>query len=334
MKLNQSEYFEANQVDGRLTDAQAMQLLTLPEGDTAKADSDVPDVAAVTKPADTAATSQPTPATTPAEPAATDPAQAEPANQVILAKDGIHTIPFEKLTEARNAEQHWKSVAQQAQEQLEALTKAPPAAKAPAVDPAGDTQPATGEDLFGDFSAEALQAGVEKVVAARVAVIAQDLEARFAAVVAPITEKAALTETDQHFAAIESKHPDFESVAQSQELASWIAKQPSFAQAGYNAVLQEGTAAQVVELLDTYKAATGKLVPPPAAQDTAAVAAAQAAIAKAQQKPPMSLTDIPSGSTVNPDPAQAMLEMSNAGVMSMFEGKTPEQINALMNRVI
>lgn len=48
----------------------------------------------------------------------------------------------------------------------------------------------------------------------------------------------------------------------------------------------------------------------------------------------MSLTDIPSGSTVNPDPAQAMLEMSNAGVMSMFEGKTPEQINALMNRVI
>lgn len=333
MKLNQSEYFEANQVDGQLTDAQRMHMLSLPEGDTAQAEiGDPPDAETVGKPAAQEATSQPEPAKAPADPPAAD-----PVAQVILAKDGVHTIPFEKLAEARAAEQHWKEVAAQAQAQLEALNKQPAAPAAPATPPAGDTtQPATGEDLFGDFSEEALRTGVEKVVAARVAAATADLEARFAAVVAPITAKAALTETEQHFQAIESKHPDFESVAQSQELAAWIAKQPSFAQAGYNNVLQEGTAAQVVELLDTYKAATGKLAPPPAGQDTAAVEAAQAAIAKAQAKvkPPMSLSDIPAGSTVNHDPAEAMLEMSSAGVLSMFDGKTPEQINALMNRVI
>lgn len=326
MKLNQSEFFQANQVDGVLTDAQAMAMLSLPEGDTAQADSGVPDAAPVTPPAAQEATNQPPAA--PADPAA-------PAAQVILAKDGIHTIPFEKLTEARAAEQHWKEVAAQMQAQLEAAKAQPPAAQAPAAQ-AGETPPAIDADLFGDFSEEALRSGVEKVVEARVAAVTANLEARFAAALEPIQSKAALTETEAHFQAIEGKHPDFESVAQSQELAGWIAKQPSFAQAGYNAVLQQGTAAQVVELLDTYKAATGALTPPPAGQDTAAVAAAHAAIAKAQAKgaAPMSLSDIPSGSTVNHNPAEAMLEMSSAGVMTMFDGKTPEQINALMNQVL
>lgn len=330
--MNQSEFFDANQVDGQLTDVQAMHMLSLPEGDTAQAEIGAPDADAAKQPQDPVDEKQPEPAK-PADPAATDPAQADPVAQVILAKDGVHTIPFEKLTEARAAEQHWKDVAQQAQAQLEALTKAP-AATAPAA-PDVQAQPAIGDDLFGDFSEEALRTGVEKVVAARVAAATAALEARFAALVEPIQQKAALTETEQHFASIEAKHPDFESVAQSQELASWIAKQPSFAQAGYAAVLQEGTAAQVVELLDTYKAANGKLVPPTVAKDTAAVeAAAKAAIAKAQQKLPMSLTDIPAGATGGHDAAQAMLEMSSAGVMSMFEGKTPEQVHALMNRVI
>lgn len=327
MKLSQSEFFEANAVNGRLTDEQTMQMLELPEGDTAQAESGEPDAAPVTTPVDAAAT-QPAPADKPVDPPAADKAAAP----VILAKDGVHTIPFEKLTEARASEQHWKSVAAQMQAQLEAMQQQAPAAQARAA-PNEETQAAAGEDLFGDFSEEALRTGVEKVVAARVAAVTADLEARFAAALEPIQSKAALTETEAHFQAIESKHPDFESVAQSQELANWIAKQPSFAQAGYTAVLQEGTAPQVVELLDTYKAATGKLAPPPAS-DSAAVAAAQAAIAKAQSKPPTSLSDLPAGSAVAHDPAQAMLEMSGAGAMALFDGKTPEQINALISRVL
>lgn len=156
MKLNQSEFFQANQVDGKITDQQAMQMLFLPEGDTAQADSGVPDAEEVTKPEDQKATSQPEPADKPADPPATEtPAQADPVAQVILAKDGVHTIPFEKLTEARAAEQHWKEVAAQMQAQLEAAQKQPPAAQAPAT-PNEGTQEATGEDLFGDFSEEAL----------------------------------------------------------------------------------------------------------------------------------------------------------------------------------
>ena len=80
--MNQAEYFLANQVDGELTEAQTLQMLGLPEGDTPKGDSGEPDTTSETKPA--------------AEVAKVDPVQ-EPVvekPQVILAKDGVHTIPF------------------------------------------------------------------------------------------------------------------------------------------------------------------------------------------------------------------------------------------------
>ena len=302
-------------------------MLELPEGDTAQAESGEPDAAPVTTPVDAAAT-QPAPADKPVDPPAADKAAAP----VILAKDGVHTISYDKLVDAREEAKSWRDIAAQATAQLEALQKAP-AAPAQAA-PAGETQQDDGDDNeFGDFSEGALKAGIEKVIAKRVSAVTADLEARFAAAVEPIRQKAELTDTELHFTTIEKAHKDFESVATSQELANWISKQPSFAQAGYQAVLQQGTAAQVVELLDTYKAATGKLAPPPAS-DSAAVAAAQAAIAKAQSKPPTSLSDLPAGSAVAHDPAQAMLEMSGAGAMALFDGKTPEQINALISRVL
>ena len=45
MTTTQTEYFQAHAVDGVLTDAQMLELLELPEGDTAKAESGVPDAA-------------------------------------------------------------------------------------------------------------------------------------------------------------------------------------------------------------------------------------------------------------------------------------------------
>ena len=166
--------------------------------------------------------------------------------------------------------------------------------------------------------------------------IRTDLEAKLNKVVAPIQQSEAEQATDKHFKTIATAHPDFDSVVQSKEMNDWIEKQPSFLRPGFRAVIEQGTAPEVVELLDAYKSSTGK----PAATTgngkpaDSVVAAAQAAIAKAQAAPPSSLSEIPSGSMAHHDPAEAVMEMSTASLMSMFDGKSPEQIKTLLNRSI
>lgn len=307
------EFFEANQVDGKLTDAQAMQMLT--QGDTVQTESGVPNVTAEVKPEPVAKVEP--------EPAAETP-------PVILAKDGVHTIPFEKLTEAREAEKHWKTVAEQAQQQIEALKSATTQA-APA-EPAKVETPAAENVDFGDYSDAAIKEGIEKTVALATAKIKAEFDAKLAAVVEPLHQQQQVSAADTHFSTIYKAHPDVESVVESKQMNDWIESQPSFARPAIRDVIAKGSAADVIELLDTFKGATAKLAT--TAVPTAAAAAAQAAIAKAQAAPPTSLSEIPAGSAAHTDQAAAMLEMSSAGILSMFDGKTPEQINALMNRVL
>lgn len=283
-----------------------MQMLDLPEGDsTPVVQSSEPEAAATPEP----------------EAKIEEKVEAEP---VILAKDGVHTIPFEKLAEAREAEQHWKKVALEAQQLLEAQKAAPVAEKV--------ETPAVEENLFGDFSEESIAKGVEKLVSAKAAAIQAEFDAKLNAVLAPLQVQQAKTAEEAHFSAITAVHPDVESIATSAELAKWIDAQPSFVRDGYKAVITQGTAEQVIETLNAFKAATGKLASTPAKPDV--LAAAQAAIAKAQSKPPMSLSEIPAGSHAASDEVAAMLEMSSTGIMSKFDGKSPEQIMALMSRVL
>lgn len=54
-----------------------------------------------------------------AQPAASN--EPDPANAVILAKDGKHTIPYSKLEEARQAEQAARAAAKAAQDEVAAL---------------------------------------------------------------------------------------------------------------------------------------------------------------------------------------------------------------------
>lgn len=305
----QTEFYLANQVDGQLTDAQTMQMLDLPEADSATpAQSNVADVAAeVAVPA-----------------AEVDVKTVEPEQKpVILAKDGVHTIPFEKLTEAREAERLAKATAADLQQQLDALKNAPAATVAEM--PAADLEDA---DVFGDFSEAAIAKGVETLVARKTAAI----EAQLAALLAPIQKQEAETATDSHFSAIEAKHPDVESVVPSQEFTNWMNAQPSVARSALKAAIESGTAPEVIEVLDAYKAATGK--PAATTGKPSAAAAAQAAIARAQAAPPMSLSEIPAGTNVAHDEAEAMMEMSGVGLMTKFEGKSPEQIMALMSKVL
>lgn len=307
--MNQEEFFLANQVDGQLTDAQMMQMLHLPEGDSAQAQSSVP-AADIAQPTEVVEEEK----------------KVEPA-PVVLAKDGVHTIPYEKLEEARQAEKHWKQVAADAQAQLDVAAKAAKPAEVPSI----EAKPPEEADVFGDYSEEAIKRGVAKLVASQVGTIRADMEAKLAAVLDPLKKTQAEAATDSHFSAIYKAHPDVESVVPSQAMQDWIAKQPSFARSGYQAVIEQGSAEQVIELLDTYKAATGKTAAPAGKPDVAAAAAA--AIANARSSVPSSLSEIPA-SSAHTDPIEAMLAMSDAGLMNLFDGKTPEQINALMNKTI
>lgn len=310
--MNQDEFFQANAVDGNLSDAQMMVMLSLPTGDSAPAQTSVPDAGALPNPA-------PDVAAKAVEP---DP---EP-KPVILAKDGVHTIDYEKLVEAREAEKHWKQVALDAQAQLEAQKAAP----------AAPTDLATADadvaDLFGDFSEAEIANGVKKLVAANTAALKADFDEKLNAVLAPLQAQQEQSAEDAHFSAIEAAHPDAEQIAQSEQFAQWLGRQPSFVREGYQAVIDQGTAEQVIEALNTYKADTGKLAAPPV--QTSAAAAAQAAIANARTKPPMSLSEIPALSNASADESAAMLDMSVGAVMSKFDGKTPEQIMAIMNRIL
>lgn len=315
--MNQAEFFLANQVNGQLTDAQMLEIMNLPEGDTVESltttDSSQPDAAIV-------------PVAYVAKVDETKVIEPEP---MLLAKDGKHVIPYEKLTEAREDAQHWKQVAAEAIAKLEQAPKPTPGATAPAAPDATED-----ESLFGDLSDEAVRAGILKLVNSQIGATKAEIESAVAAALAPILGAQQTSAEDMHFKAIETAHPDVESVVQSVAMNEWIGKQPSFVQAQYKAVIDGGTAEQVIELLDNFKAATGKTEHAPGQKPDALAAAAAAVIAKAKSAPPSSLSEIPASTAAAHNPAEAMLEMSVTSLMNMFEGKNPDQIQALLSKTL
>lgn len=331
MATTQAEFIQEHAVDGRLTDEQMAQLLELPEGDTSALtlESGKPDAATAN-----------TGTSVEGEQQVANEGELDPDKAIILAKDGKHTIPYQKLVEARDGEKHWKALAESAQAQLAELQ-----AQAQQRADAGQAQTATDKavaaatdaieagtvdpEIFGDFSEAALAKGIQKLVAMGV----QQATAELRGELAPIKEKSALSALEAHYNAIYEKHADADSIAESKELAGWIDKQPSFVRDGYRSVLNNGTAAEVIELFDAFKAATG-VNQPPATSKPDAAAAAKAAIAKAQTPVPASLSDFPGGLVGSVDELDAMRNMQGSDLLAKLEGKTPEQVAALMARLL
>lgn len=316
----QAEYFQANAVDGELTAAQMMELVQLPEGDiasasTASANSSVPAAASDAQTQEPTDTQSNTTATAPTE------AQA----QVILAKDGVHTIPFEKLVEAREEGKHWKAQAQAAQDALAALqaqadARAEAGKAATATDKAVEAASAAIEagadpDLFGDFSEEAIRAGVKKLVAEQAASLRESIRAELQQELAPIKQAKQVDEAEQARSLVLSKHPDAASIAESAELDAWVQSKPAFVRGAYQQVITGGTPAQVIELLDAFKAETK-----PATANAGAEAAAAKAIANAKTRSPSSLSDIPGGVAASTNPAEGLADASAQDLISKFEG--------------
>lgn len=311
MSKTQEEFIAEH--DGDLTPEQSAHMLTLPRGDT---DDESSSEKTEQPGSDTGSDEEDD-----GEPQATDTDKTEnengeqdqqvdeekltSENAVIMAKDGKHTISFDKLLDARKGEQYWREQAEASKAELAQLqAKAEEQAKAGLDTTQIDAQVADAkaaveedqnvEELFGDFSEEALASGIQNLVKSQVSVrlkeaLAQELE--------PFQQKQALDETQAHYQTIYEAHPDADSIAESKELSDWIESQPKFLQNAYAATMQGGSAQDVVDLFSTFKQATGatQQAEQPAQDPEKVKAAAKKAIASAPASVPDTLTDIPGG---------------------------------------
>ena len=333
---------------GDLTPEQAAQLLQMGDtpGDTGAAapePSNVPDVA----PAQIEGHAVPEGEKT----ATPDESGLTAENAVILAKDGKHTISYDKLVQAREAAQTAQAAQQAMAAQLEAANQklvelqaqAQARAEAGQAPTQADTNAAAAQAaidagvdpaLFGDFSPEAMAKGVAQLVQAQ-------LDARMAAIDAklqPIQQQTARSATEVHLSAIYSAHPDADSIVESQEFAAWKSTQPGVVRAALDAALTTGSTNDVIEVFSAFKAATGQAAVPTAATAKAGqispAQAAKAAIARAAAPMPASISDIPGGRAGPTNVLEAMENMNGPEMLSAMNAMTPEQIDAYLNAQI
>ena len=338
----QTEFLQQHAQDGVMTPEQAAQFLELVEGDTG---TKLPDTSSVPSaaPADAAASTDPTAELEPSKNAGELPppsdVQPDPANTVILAKDGKHTIPYSKLEEARQAEQAARAAAKAAQDELAALRAQADQRAAAGIAPtaadnasalvaqaleSGEVDPA----IFGDFSEAAMAKGIATLIKQGFTELRQEI--------APLKQQQEVSAIEKHYAAIYQAHPDADSVVESQELDSWIASKPSFVRDAYRAVLDpqgQGTAAQVIELFDTFKKETGATqaaaAPAPSVDPKAA---AKAAIAAAQPAVPASLSDFPGGRAGASSRMEALDALSPADLAEALEAMPQAQRDLYLSR--
>lgn len=330
------KYFEEHAVDGALPDEEMVKLLTGTAdeaagetGDTMDGDAPTPAEAEKVKPE----------AATPDEPEAETP-QAQEQQPVIMAKDGRNTIPYSELADAREAAQNERSRREELERRLAELEArmqgdgAQTADEGGTGDDTGDEQPDDPLAALREDWPEVADA-LERVTAAQ-----QRQIAALNGQMAPIQQGEAERRMAAHYATILRAHPDADTLIESQEFARWRDAQPSFIRDVQEAVLQRGTAEQVVELFGSFKAATGwgkdAATGDNAAQEQPREQDKQAAVKRAREQAkintPKSLSDIPGGAAVQTDPTEAFLAMSQEARMDKIMGMSPDQIENMLRR--
>lgn len=267
-----------------------------------------------------------------------DEGQLNAENAVILAKDGKHTIPYDKLVEARNGEKEWKQKFDTAQQQLAELQTSAQERKDNGVAPtvqdnqANIVQQAIDEGvdpaIFGDFDEKGLADGIQKLVDMRVSAMVQK---QFETVLAPMQQQQQVSAEQAHFNEIFTAHPDAESIVESKEFSAWLDNQPSITKDAYNTVLNKGSASQVVELLGLYKSGT-QSTQAAQQQNDAVRAAAMQAVNKAPTNVPHSVTDFPAGNPTGQSNDERLANLSGPELLAEMSNWTDAQIDAYYAR--
>ncbi|WP_347455694.1 hypothetical protein [Acinetobacter thermotolerans] len=261
-------------------------------------------------------------------------AEPDPENTVILTKDGKHTIPYDRLVQEREQAKYWKQQALAAQQQLEQAQQTATTAQAQAnAETAQAAIEASGNSeeiikLFGDFSEEAIAKGVQALIAQQVP---NQIQAAINQALAPLQQQQQLSAAEAHFAAIHEKHPDAESIAESQEFDQWLKSQPSIVQGAYQQVLEQGSAQEVIELLDLYKGQNNSS-PAPQTNLDAIKEKAKQAVQNAQTQVPLSVSDFPAGSPAGVSREERLDAMDPVELLEEMQNWTEEQREAFLNR--
>lgn len=329
--------FDYSNIDGALTPEQAAAALAAGEGDTSAEleNGGAPDATTVT---DDAAANDGDNKAKPEVEATGKETDITADNAVVLARDGKHTIPYETLVKHREGEQHWKAQAEAAQQALAELQEQAQArADAGTAPTKTDNMVATAEaaieagadvGIFGDFSEEALAKGIATLVE-------QQVQARVNAALEPLATKQAKDAAAAHYDAIYTKHPDADSIAQSTEFAAWVNAQPSAVRNAYWGLFDAqtgGTASEIVEVFDAFKAASTPNPNTSAAADPKA--AASAAVSAAKATPPASLSSIPGARVEGASELDRAADMSGPDMLEATKNMSPAQIEAWLDRQI
>ena len=309
--MEAEQYFE--KLEGELTDEQMARFLT-GNGDTAIEETPALDTEEVK-----------------------EEEQKEEVKPVILAKDGVHTIEYEKLVEARNDAKAAKEEVESLRNTLaerEALLESLKAAKEQ--DAATGTTEATDslrESVKEDFPEllelmEHSNASVVKELRAEMA----ELKKQISADLAPVMKTTNDTIAEKHFGTIRDAHKDFDDIMAAPEIMEWVDKHPGPIKAAYMNIIEHGTAKDVIDMVTAFKDAH----PAPVGDttDTVAMKAAEAEKKATGKSVPKSLSDIPAGTAAHHDEAGAMQNMTPVQLMNKFVGKSPNEIMECLDRTI
>lgn len=343
MTVDANSFIDDSFNDGDWSPQQAAQYLEMSmNGDTSQGES-------IDTPADTDAVEQTEKPVDKEDAPATEDTTEKPeteskedaeGNNVVLARDGIHTIPYEKLVEARERDRVSQEALAAANAELEILRKqnqTPATVANTQQEQDIETAQAAidagvNPDYFGDFSEEALAEGIKRLVNADVAA---QVKAQVAEALKPMQQKEQESAAEAHMRTIYEAHQDADSIVESGEFETWKAQQPSYIQAALDGVLQQGTAEQVVELLNNYKQSTNSTPDPAKAEPSKdeLKAKAREAIKNTAPAVPASLSDIPGGHKGATDITEQMQSMSPMELAETMMDWSPEKREQYLNNL-
>ena len=266
----------------------------------------------------------------------------EPEGAPIASKSGAYTIPYQKLVDARTDRDSWKQRAEQLEAQVQSLSTQQQtnlaSAQQDAQNRANAGQAPTQADqnlalaqvavdagvdvsIFGDFSEEALAAGIKTMNLQMRDELRAELKAEIAKELAPLKQREQQSEAQAHLNAIYEAHPDASEVVESAQFQAWREALPTFIRQGVEQVLSGGSAAQVIEVFDSFKAGSGQA---PRAQKSAAL--------DVPRRVPASLSEVAGAAPVDETLQLNQLANNPQALMDRFAGMTPEQIDAALDR--
>lgn len=344
MTVDANSFIDDSFNDGDWSPQDAARYLEMSmNGDTSQGES-------IDTPADTAANEQTTepddkddtpatesPADTPND-SSNDDVEGE---KVVLARDGVHTIPYEKLVEARERDRVSQEALAAANAELESLRKQlqTPATVAP-TQQEQDIETAqaaidagVNPDYFGDFSEEALADGINRLIDERVKA---QVDAQVAQALQPMQAREQESAEAAHYRTIYEAHQDIDSILESGEFDAWKGAQPTYVQAALDGVLAQGTAEQVVELLNNYKQSTNSTAEPAKADKPSSddlKAKAREAINNAAPTIPASLSDIPGGHKGATSITEQMDSMSGIDIADEMMNWSAEKREQYLNNL-